>query len=206
MPIGQFKFSLGYKLKNGKAGPHFIDSRVKLKINLHFWLLNRSLQACRGSYMTVIWLQMESYRLIFFWCKFYLPKHSFHFKHPSWNALFGESWYIPLHLNGFLSLSDATGRAVICLWTLFILLWLLISQQPPQNFLQTSANHDIDFTSQVKLLNKHVSSQLVQEFRTILENDMQKEEAVQSMVKLTHNTQNPMLRSDIKANTKTFLL
>lgn len=34
---------------------------------------------------------------------------------------------------------------------------------------------------------------------------MQKEETVQTIVKLKQNTQNPMLSSDIKANTKTTL-
>lgn len=53
----------------------------------------------------------------------------------------------------------------------------------------------------MKVLNKHVSSQLVQEFRPVLENDVQKEETVQRTVKLKHNTQSPMLCSDIKANT-----
>lgn len=40
----------------------------------------------------------------------------------------------------------------------------------------------------MKILNKHVSSQLVQDFRTVLESDMQKEETLQRILKLKHNS------------------
>lgn len=48
------------------------------------------------------------------------------------------------------------------------------------------------------------SSWLAQEVRTVLENDTQKEEAAQRIVKLKYNTQNPMLYSNIMANTKVY--
>jgi len=48
------------------------------------------------------------------------------------------------------------------------------------------------------------SSWLSQEVRTVLKNDIQKEEAADRIVKLKYNTPNPLLYSNIVADTKIY--